>query len=113
MKNDFSTAKKVIMFIVFAPLFIFGFTAIVMWLWNALLPDILGVKEVTYWQAMGILVLSKILFGNFGGGGSKSHHNGSKNKFRQKWKSMTEEERAEFKQQWRNRCGKQRDIDID
>lgn len=107
--KEFSDLKKFLLFIVLAPVFIFGFSAIVMWLWNALLPDILGVNPVTYWQAMGILVLSKILFGNFGGGGSKhkSHNFNSKNKFRQKWRNMTEEERAEFKQQWKERCGKQ------
>ncbi len=109
--NDFSTAKKVIMFIVFAPIFIFGFSAIVMWLWNALLPDILGVKEVTYWQAMGLLVLSKILFGGLGDGmgKEKSNHSGPKKNFRQKWRNMSEEEREHFREQWRKRCNK--DID--
>jgi hypothetical protein len=34
-------------------------------LWNCLLPEILGVKSITFWQAMGILILSKILFGGF------------------------------------------------
>ena len=33
------------------------------WLWNILLPDILGVKSINYWQAFGVLILSKILFG--------------------------------------------------
>lgn len=36
------------------------------WLWNILLPDILGVKSINYWQSLGILLLSKILFGGFG-----------------------------------------------
>ena len=108
--NDFSDLKKFLLFIVLAPIFIFGFSAIVMWLWNALLPDILGVSTVTYWQAMGILALSKILFGNFGSGGkSKSNNGGSKSKFRQKWMNMDEEERAEFKQKWKERCGKEND----
>lgn len=107
--SNFSTPKKVIMFIVLAPLFIFGLSAIVMWLWNALLPDILGVNPVTYWQAMGILVLSKILFGNFGGGRGKSHKEKPKNNFRQKWANMDDEERAKFKEQWKKRCAKESD----
>jgi hypothetical protein len=108
--KDFSDLKKFLLFIVLAPVFIFGFSAIVMWLWNALLPDIIGVNQVTYWQAMGILVLSKILFGNFGSGGkSKSNHSGPKNSFRQKWRNMSEEEREHFREQWRKRCNK--DID--
>lgn len=109
--NDFSDLKKFLLFIVFAPIFIFGFSAIVMWLWNALLPDILGVSTVTYWQAMGILVLSKILFGNFGSGGrsKSSSKDKSKNSFRQKWANMDDEERIKFKEQWKKRCGK--DVD--
>eukprot|EP01031_Cornospumella_fuschlensis_P021719 gene21719-26617_t len=39
-----------------------------MMLWNNLLPEILGVRSITFWQAMGIFILSKILFG-FGKGG--------------------------------------------
>lgn len=40
---------------------------LVMWLWNAILPDVLGVRSINYWQAIGILALSRILFGGFGG----------------------------------------------
>lgn len=108
--KDFSDLKKFLLFIVLAPIFIFGFSAIVMWLWNALLPDIIGVNPVTYWQAMGILVLSKILFGNFSSGGSKSKSNnsgGGKSNFRQKWANMDDEERVKFKEQWKKRCGKE------
>ena len=44
-----------------------------MWLWNAIMPDIFGLITITYWQAVGLLILFKILFGGFGSGGSKSH----------------------------------------
>ncbi len=49
-------------------LFLFGF--IVMRLWNWLMPEIFGLKTVTYWQAWGLLLLSCILFGRIGGGSS-------------------------------------------
>lgn len=77
-----------------------------MWLWNALLPEILGVKAITYWQAMGILVLSKILFGGFGGGGKDKHSFGDKRreKWMQKWRGMSDEDRDKFREQWRKRC---------
>lgn len=39
---------------------------LVMSLWNALLPAILGVKAIGFWQALGILLLSRILFGGLG-----------------------------------------------
>jgi NhaP-type Na+/H+ and K+/H+ antiporter len=38
---------------------------VVMWLWNALLPVIFGVKMINFWQAAGLLILAKILFGGF------------------------------------------------
>ncbi len=61
--------KKVLMIIVFAAAAITAFSFIVMGLWNAILPVVLGVKAISFWQALGILVLSKILFGGFGRGG--------------------------------------------
>lgn len=47
---------------------LFGF--IIMWLWNWLMPLIFGLPTLTYWQAVGLFILSKILLGGFGGGGS-------------------------------------------
>ena len=42
---------------------------LVQWLWNWLVPDIFGVRRVTFWEALGLLALSRILFGGFGKGG--------------------------------------------
>jgi hypothetical protein len=59
---------------------LFGF--VIMWLWNWLMPEIFGLTTLTYWQAVGLFILSKILIGTGGSGGGKSHkskHNG-KNK---------------------------------
>ena len=42
---------------------------IVQWLWNWLLPDIFGLRAITWWEALGLLALSRILFGGFGRGG--------------------------------------------
>ncbi|PKD20702.1 hypothetical protein APR41_13600 [Salegentibacter salinarum] len=79
-------------------------TAIVMWLWNAILPEVLEVKTITYWQAMGILVLSKILFGGFGGC-KKGNYTQRKN-LREKFKSMSPEEREKFRKMWKQKCKK-------
>ncbi len=46
--------------------FLFGI--VVMWLWNALLPGLFGLKFITYWQAVGLIILSRLLFGSFGHG---------------------------------------------
>jgi hypothetical protein len=52
-------------------LFLFGW--IVMLLWNWLMPEIFGLKQVTYWQAWGLLILSCILLKSWGSlGGSRS-----------------------------------------
>lgn len=58
------------------PLFIVIFAALVwatMLLWNALLPAIFGIVTITYWQALGLLVLGRLLFGGFGKGGGGMH----------------------------------------
>ncbi|MEI6091812.1 MAG: hypothetical protein WCR42_15250 [bacterium] len=81
------------------------FTWVVMALWNAILPQVIGVHTVTFWQAMGMLVLSKILFGGFGGGHNHhKHHNHHTREMRKKWKQMTPEERDAMKKEWHNRC---------
>ncbi len=43
---------------------------LVMLLWNWLMPDIFGLKQINYWQAWGLLILSTILFQGFGSGSS-------------------------------------------
>jgi hypothetical protein len=42
---------------------------VVMHLWNWLLPTLFACRQITFWQALGVLVLSRILFGGWGGGG--------------------------------------------
>lgn len=84
------------------PLILLAVTWIVMQLWNCLLPEILGVKSITFWQAMGILILSKILFGGFHFG--KEMKDLKERKMRQKMESLSPEEREKFKEIWRNRC---------
>ncbi|MFN8242689.1 MAG: hypothetical protein U0X40_01435 [Ferruginibacter sp.] len=82
----------------------FLFTWVVMALWNGILPAVLGVKMISFWQAMGILVLSKILFGGFGG----KHHRGPrpwKDRMMRRWMNMTPEEREKFQSEWKTRCG--------
>jgi len=100
--------KKKIPFIIFFGLLavvVFGF--IVMWLWNAVLPDVLHVSAITFWQALGILVLSKILFGGFRGGwGRHQMHGGMewRKKMEDKLRTMSPEEREKltrhFREKW-------------
>lgn len=105
MKNKFSKRKKLKMLLAipFMIALIFGLSAVVMLLWNAILPDVIGVKEVDYWQAFGLLVLSKILFGGLGSG-NKFQSNRRKMSMRKKLANMSEEERMKFREEWRKRC---------
>ena len=82
--------------------------AAVMWLWNAILPALLGVAFISYWQAVGLLILCRLLFGNFsrGKGAPWAQHAQKKAAFREKWLHMNEEERARLREEWRKRCGK-------
>ena len=81
------------------------FSLVVMGLWNAILPSVLGIKSISFIQALGILVLSKILFGGFRGGWRGGGTPGWKQKMKDKWDTMTPEQRDEFKSEWKNRCG--------
>ena len=91
-----------ILLAVAAFVFIFGY--VVMFLWNSILPGLLGVGTITYWQALGILVLSKILFGGFRGGHGHHHCNGHRHEWNEKWMHMNPEERDKMKADWRERC---------
>jgi hypothetical protein len=62
--------------------------AVTMWLWNGLMPAIFRLPEIGFWQAIGLLVLSQILFK----GGHAFHAGRSHWKRRQVWKHMREDE---------------------
>lgn len=97
--------KKGLMILFFGAIAVTVFGFIVMGLWNAILPAVLGVKAITFLQALGILLLSKILFGGFGG---HSRWRGSpawKEKMKQRFENMTPDEKEKFKAEWKNRCG--------
>lgn len=102
MRNNFKNKKWLFIPIFILAIFLFG--GIVMWLWNAILPAVIGVKTINLWQALGILLLSKILFGGFRGGWG-SHRKARWMEMQQKLSAMTPEERERFKSEWRNRCG--------
>jgi hypothetical protein len=78
---------------------IFGF--FVMNLWNWLAPAVFGARTVTFWQAMGLLVLTRILFG--GWHGQPGYR--MRGRMLEKWAQMTPEERERFRQSWHGGCG--------
>ena len=82
--------------------FVFG--SVVMLLWNNLLPVLFGVGTITFWQALGILVLSKILFGGFGGGHKNHKCHCSCHHEHGKWMHLSPEEKEKMKSSWSDRC---------
>jgi len=94
--------RRVAGFIVLALFGIAVFSGIVMLLWNALMPAIFHLPAITWPQALGLLILCKILFGGFRGGGPRQHW---KNKMKQHWMKMSPEEKEKFRQEWMRRCG--------
>jgi hypothetical protein len=77
---------------------------VVMALWNNLLPVILHVSAITFWQAMGIFILCKILFG-FGKGGHRGGPQWKRHFMEERFKNMTPEDREKFRAKWEQRCG--------
>ena len=77
--------------------------ALVMQLWNWLLPQLFAWPEITFWQALGLLALCRILFGGFGfrGGGRP----GGWGRMGGRCGQMTHEERERFRQGARERWG--------
>jgi len=90
-------------FFLFVPLFalgVFVFGEVVMLLWNNALVPVLHISTVSFWQALGILVLSKILFSSFGG---KGGYRGNQWKQKMMWNNMTAEQKEKFKEEWQSR----------
>ena len=90
-------------FALFAVLFIALFSFVVMSLWNWLMPALFGWRLISFWQAVGVLVLSKILFGGLRG--RPGRHFSWRHRMMERWEQMTPEEREKFRQAVRARCG--------
>ena len=97
-----------------APLAILGmllFVALggelVLQLWNWLLPPLFGWRPVTFWQALGILALCRILFGGLGvrSSGRSNVRRRMKERMTERWEHMTPEEQERLRQSWRGRWG--------
>jgi hypothetical protein len=92
---------KIVVFVALA-LLVFGF--VTEHLWNWLMPAIFGLKTITFLQALGLVVLSKILLGGVhkhGGGGGR----GWKRGMEERWGRMTPEERERFRAGMKGRRG--------
>lgn len=83
------------------------FGVVVMLLWNSLVPELFGGPLLSFWQAVGLLTLSHILLRGWAPWryGKEWRDRRWKQKLEEKLAAMTPEERAQFKEEWKNRCG--------
>ena len=94
-------------------LFAFIGGEVVQQLWNWLLPPMFGWRQITFWQALGLLALCRILFGGFGCHRGSRSNSGIRRRMAdrmadrvaERWEHMTPEERERFRQRIRERCG--------
>ncbi len=98
---------KILGIVLFIAAAVFGLSYVVMYLWNyALVPGV-GFGEINLWQAMAILVLSKILFTGI------RPRRGGRKMWKRKWERMSAEDRERFKQKWERYCERRKDEDND
>ncbi|MDR3286423.1 MAG: hypothetical protein LBT27_03160 [Prevotellaceae bacterium] len=101
--------RGIIKLLFFVTLALAGFTVIVMLLWNAVITSIFALGAINFWQAAGLLLLLRILFGGIGrkpnwgmqGGGFGEHvhgrfHEDHRKNLREKWMKMSPKEKSEF-----------------
>jgi len=99
---------KFLFFLAFAALALFALGHLVMYLWNEILVGATGVKALNFWQSLGLLLLSRILVGGwrFGARGDRWRHSHRGEHWKERWRQMNDEERAAFREKWKERCGK-------
>jgi hypothetical protein len=93
-------ALKILLFVA-AAVGIAGY--LVMTLWNWLLPPLFGWHALGFAQALGLLLLSRLLFGGFRG--HRGHRGAWKERMRSRWEAMTPEERERVRSAWQGRRG--------
>lgn len=77
-----------------------------MFLWNIILPRVTHLAKINYWQALGLIVLCRILFGRFSFGGpfGKSKGEARADILKDKLMTMDDADKASFREEWRKRC---------
>ena len=102
MKKGWWIGKMVVL----GMLFVTVMGVVTMYLWNWLVPVLFSGPIINFWQALGLVALSKILFG-FGGKGGHSRSHAWKSEFKQKWMDkyshMSPQDREKLKQKFKDK----------
>ena len=109
MKTMFKKRWYLFIPLILAAFVAFGFGT--MYLWNWLMPVLFHLPEITFWQTIGLLILSRLLLGGFKGHHGHGHY---RRHMHEKWETMTPEEREKFREHlhshrppWANRFCKE------
>ena len=92
---------RALKFALFGTLAVALVSFVFMSLWNWLTPALFGWRAISIWQALGLLALSRFLFGRFGGRSGRHW----RHRMTERWEQMTPEEREKFRAGMRSRCG--------
>jgi hypothetical protein len=122
MRKKFKHLTKLTRLILIAPLAILGIVVfvwiggeLVKFLWNWLAPALFGLPAITFWQALGLLVLCRILFGGCGvsrrGGVRSNVGRRMRERMAERWEQMTPEERERCRQGFPGRSGRTSPLD--
>lgn len=114
MRTSFTFMAKCryLKFPVFFALALALFGGTVMLLWNWLMPTIFGLTTLSFWQALGLFILARLLFSSMGFGGrrgscNRRHFGRHTNEMREKWMTLSFSERREWfkKRGFHRGCG--------
>ena len=89
--------RKIPFAIAIAAVAITAFSGITMLLWNGVLVSVFHIGAITFWQAAGLLILARLLFGGFRGRGGWRGGHWRRRAMYMRWQNMTPEEREKFK----------------
>jgi hypothetical protein len=81
-------------------------TGLAMYLWNSVLTLVTHITTINYWQALGLMILCRILFGGVPGGWGWGDGRGG---LKDKLINMSDDDRAAFKEEWRKRCERKKE----
>ncbi len=76
------------------------FGVVIMWLWNTLMPVIFHLGVITFWQAVGLAILARLLFG-FMHGGHSHHHRGRCGPWGRRFRRQDDERCRDYSDKWR------------
>ena len=90
---------------VFAVVSLVAVAAVLMWTWNWLVPDLFHGPSINFYQTLGLMLISRILFRGFHGMGGRGMNINRWGRWKEHWEKMDPEQREKMRDLWKKRCG--------